>query len=49
MIPSVFSGFYWVFASQMMFAASYWLSQREGAKSPFLDHSELSMLNREKR
>ena len=41
--PTVLSGFYRVLDSAMIVAASCWLSQREGAKSPFLLHSELSM------
>lgn len=44
MTPIVFSGFWFSLTSQMLVAASYWLSQRDGAKSPLRLYSELSIL-----
>ena len=44
MTPRVFSGFCCILTSQMLVAASFWLSHRDGAKSPFLLYSELSKL-----
>ena len=44
MTARVFSGFCCSLTSQMLVAASFWLSHLEGAKSPFLLYSELSRL-----